>query len=320
MYKITLEVKDYATLNIYTNFESIKSKLTEFNSSILRTIPITNVTCIEDSESNVNYSDSIIINDNDKKTMYYDKECNVSILNVKESEIRFPDIVYICLSMFSKILAREGKYLIHSSSLTYPSNDGFVLVGDANAGKTSLAYELMSKHNCKLISNDHSIIGIENGKPMILGGTKELQMRVGAIELYFNDLYNKINIKTNDKWNKKISINEFINPNLILNKENDKVLLKNVFSISTTKLGEPFVRQKDEIDEFLFLYESMSKIIKGTYNYIVGFDYPMPSMEDEKNLTELSKLCKTIVENSNVYEAKGSINGLAKVLVKKNER
>ena len=158
---------------------------------------------------------------------------------------------------------------------------------------------------------------MENGKPMILGGTKEIQMRLGAIELYFPELYKKINMTADDKWNKKIVVNEHIDPSLILEPSNDKAPLTNVFSISTAGTGESFIRQKDRIDEFLFMYESMSKIVKGTYNYITGFDYPMPSMEDEQTLFQLSNLCKTITEECEVSEAKGSVSGLAKVLVKK---
>ena len=111
IYEIKLKIKDYAELSIYTNSEKLKSKLTEANSSIMRTIPITSVTSSLVPVSNVNYSDAIIINDGDKKSMHYDKEYNVSILTANENEIRFPDIVYIALSMFSKILARHEKYL-----------------------------------------------------------------------------------------------------------------------------------------------------------------------------------------------------------------
>ena len=117
IYEIKLKIKDYAELSIYTNSEKLKSKLTEANSSIMRTIPITSVTSSLVPVSNVNYSDAIIINDGDKKSMHYDKEYNVSILTANENEIRFPDIVYIALSMFSKILARNEKYLLHSSSV-----------------------------------------------------------------------------------------------------------------------------------------------------------------------------------------------------------
>ena len=120
--------------------------------------------------------------------------------------------------------------------------------------------------------------------------------------------------------NKKIVINDIIDYTLILDNNNDKVRLSDVFNINTTNIGDSFIRQKAKIDEFLFLYESMSRIIKGTYNYITGFDYPMPSMEDEKTLYELSNLCKAIVEECNVFEAKGSINGLAKELVRKYEK
>lgn len=320
-YEIKLKIKDYAVLNIYISSKKLKDKLIEAKSSIKRTIPITDATYSKVSQNDICYLDSIIINENNNKNMYYDKEYNVAILDVKEDELRFTDLVYISLSIFSKILARTQKYLLHSSSLMHPSNNGFVLVGDANTGKTSLGYELISKYQCKLISNDHSIIGIENGKPMILGGTKEIQMRLGAIELYFPELYQKINnMNCDDKWNKKLVVNDIIDPTLILDSNNDKATMADVFSINTASLGDTFIRKKDKVDEFLFLYESMARIVKGTYNYIVGFDYPMPSMEDEKTLYELSNLCKIMVEECSVSEAKGSIKGLAKELVRKYEK
>lgn len=320
LYEIKLNIKDYACLNIYTTSKEIKDKLVSAKSSIKRTIPITNVTATEIDNNNIQYFDSIVISNTKNKGMYYDIGCNVTVLNISENELRFPDLIYISLAMFSRILARQQKFLLHSSSLLYDSNNSFALVGDANAGKTSLAYQLMSRHNCKLISNDHSIIGVENGIAMILGGTKEIQMRLGAIELYFPELYKKIDVIYDDKWNKKIVVNDFIDTNLILGPEIDKAPLTNVFSISTTNSSESFVRKKDKIDEFLFLYESMSRILKGTYNYITGFDYPMPSMETEKTLNDLSELCKIIVEQCNVSEAKGSIKELPKVLLKKYEK
>lgn len=318
IFEIKLNIKEYATIRVYTSSEKIKDKLIDEKSSIRRTIPITNATSSSVEESSICYFDSIIITDINKKQMHYDKDYNVSILNISENEIRFPDLIYISLAMFSNVLSRQQKYLLHSSSLLHPSNTGFVLVGDANAGKTSLAYELMSKHNCKLISNDHSVIGFENGKAMILGGTKEIQMRLGAIELYFPELYEQINMESDDKWNKKIIVNDYVNQDLILSNASDNAELTNVFSISTSKSGKSFLRKKDDVDQFLFLYESMSKIIKGTYNYITGFDYPMPSMETEKNLLELSDLCKIITKQCDVCEAKGSIDELANVLVKKH--
>ena len=319
-YEVKLNIKDYASLLVYTSSEKIKDKLVSLNSSIRHTIPITNASFTMVDKEKICYSNSIIINDSDIPKMYYDKESNVAILNISEQLLRFPDLIYISLTMFSKILADNNKFLLHSSSLMHQSKNGFVLVGDANAGKTSLAFELMSKFNCKLISNDHSILGIENDEVKILGGTKDIQMRLGAIQKFFPDLYQRINIKSDDVWNKKLIVNDFIDANMILQEDNDVAPLKDVYSINTADYGESFIRRKQTIDEFLYLYESMAKIIKGTYNYITGFDYPMPSIETEENLNKLSALCKKIVEQGTVSEAKGSINGLARELVKKYER
>lgn len=320
IYEIKLNIKKYATLNIYTTSEKLKDKLIDIKSSIKRTIPITDASWESVDKNSINFYDSIIINESCNKNMTYDKENNLAIINIVNGAIRFPDLVYISLSMFSKILARQQKYLLHSSSLVHPSNNGFVLVGEANAGKTSLGFELMTEHNCKLISNDHSIIGVEDGIPKILGGTKEIQMRLGAIELYFPELYKNIDIECEDKWNKKLVVNDIVDTSLILNNTNDEAVLSDVFSINTSNSGNTFIREKDNIDQFLYLYESMSRIIKGTYNYITGFDFPMPSVEDEKTLYELRNLCKTIVENANVYDSKGTVKGLAKELVRKYEK
>lgn len=320
IYEIKLNIKNYATLNIYTTSENIKNKLVDVKSPIKRTIPVTNASWRMVDKKDIYFYDAIVINESCDESMSYDMQNNVALLNIINDNIRFPDLVYIALSMFSKILARQQKYLLHSSSLISPSKNGFVLVGEANAGKTSLGFELMTNHNCRLISNDHSVIGIEDGVPKILGGTKEIQMRLGAIELYFPELYKNINIECEDKWNKKIVVNDIIDSSLILNDTNDNAVLSDVFSINTSNLGNTFIRQKDEIDQFLYLYESMSRIIKGTYNYIIGFNYPMPSVEEEQTLYELSTVCKMIIENANVYDSKGTIKGLARELVKKYEK
>lgn len=317
IYEIKLNIKKYATLNIYTTSENIKNKLIDIKSSIKRTIPVTDASWKMVDKKDICFYDAIIINESSSKSMNYDIQNNVALLNIINDDIRFPDLVYIALSMFSKVLARQQKYLLHSSALVHPSNNGFVLVGEANVGKTSLGFELMTNHNCKLISNDHSVIGVEDGMPKILGGTKEIQMRLGAIELYFPELYKNINIECEDKWNKKIVVNDIIDSSLILNDKNDNAVLSDILSINTSNSGNTFIRQKEEIDQFLYLYESMSRIIKGTYNYITGFDYPMPSVEEEKTLYELSTLCKMIVENANVYDSKGTVKELARQLVKK---
>ena len=107
VYEIKLKIKNYAELTIYTSMNGLKDKFLDDKSPIKRTIPITDVTYSIINKCNISYIDAIIINDDLVKEMFYDKDYNVAVLNVKEDEIRFFDLIYISLSMFSKILGRR---------------------------------------------------------------------------------------------------------------------------------------------------------------------------------------------------------------------
>ena len=259
----------------------------------------------------------MIINENVVKYMEYDKISNVATLYAPKDSIRFPDLIYIILPMFSKVLEQDSKYLIHSSAIKYDDNHSFVLVGDANAGKTSLAYELISKHGYKLVSNDHSIVGLEDGFFKLYGGTKEIQMRLGAIKMYFPELYEKIGIEDSNIWPRKIVVNNYIDEGFISQPDTDYSNLTDIYSISTYSTGNTFLNRKEPIDELLFIYESLSRISKATYNYITGFNYPMPSIESDASLQSLANNCCLMAGQCCVYEGKGTLEGLAKELVKK---
>ncbi len=323
MYRINLKIYNMASINLYTTFENIKNIFSDYNCSIKRTIPISSISISSIENQAISYEkDSIIIEKFDKKHMKYDREKNIAFIFAKEEEIRFLDLVYIILPMFSNVLQRENKYLIHSSALKYNDDSSILLVGNANSGKTSLAYELIDKYDFKLISNDHSIIGIEDNRIKIYAGTKEIQMRVGAIKLYFPELYKKVlsenlvNI-SKDIWDQKIIINKYLNSDNISSYENDYSTVTDMYSLDICNDGNTYIRKKEPIDQLLFIYENISRIIKGTYNYITGFNYPMPSIENEEILQKLANNCKLMMENCNIYEGKGDIDAFSKKLVKK---
>lgn len=312
IYEIELKIKDYAKLKIYTTYESIKNKIEESRSPLKRTIPITKVKVDKIGNFPTDLTDSIIVIPSDKPSMIYDGSTNCSTIFSNELNIRFPDLIYICLSMFSNILSRENKYLLHSSSLIDKNGKGIILVGESNAGKTTLAYELMVNNNYKLIANDHSVIGLNNNVPYIYGGTKDIQMRLGSLMKYYPDLSKKYINDNINIWQKKIVINDIVNLPNVLSETEDICPIENIYSISTMSEGNGFIRKKDRIDEFLFLYESFSKIIKGTYNYITGLNYPMPSMENMENLKNLANLCNIMADTCSTYDAKGSTSYLCR--------
>ena len=107
IYEVKLNIKKYATLNIYTTSENIKNKLIDIKSSIKRTIPVTDASWKIVDKKDICFYDAIIINESSSKSMNYDIQNNVALLNIINDDIRFPDLVYIALSMFSKVLARQ---------------------------------------------------------------------------------------------------------------------------------------------------------------------------------------------------------------------
>jgi len=265
-------------------------------------------------------NDSIIIFDSTLHNLEYDKNNNTSCVYSKEEKIRIPDITYIALIMFSKILQEKDKYLIHSSVVKYNYNDALMIVGDANAGKTSMAFKLIKDYNCKLISNDHAIIGLEDNKIKVYAGTKEIQMRLGALKMYFPDLCKKINDNSENIWERKLVVNDYVDNSYFTTTEEDYSTLTDIFNISVYKNGDTFLRRKEDIDQLLFLYNNLSRHIKGTYNLIAGFNYPMPSIETQESLRNLADNCKIMSENCNIYEGKGTLDELSKTMIKKYVR
>lgn len=101
---------------------------------------------------------------------------------------------------------------------------------------------------------------------------------------------------------------------------NDKTIVSDIYQVDLCEGGNCFLKTKDYIDQRLFMYEHLSKQLKGTYNLITGYDYPMPSVETPEKLKILNNQIKDYLENVNVHMCKGSINELSKAVVKKLEK
>ena len=323
MKKITLSISNYSKLIIFTNLESVVCKFKNSPKSITKTIPITEIS-IEDvcdiNEEETKTNTIFLLKDFTKK-MFFDKENNYAYMLTEEEKMRFNDLVYVVLSMFTNDLVRKSKYLLHSSSLAYDDDKSIILIGDGGAGKTSIAYKLIKDYNYKLISNDHTLLTVKDGSLKSLLGTKEIEMRYGVIRSDFKELEESLpTCDNNDLWKRKVIINDLLNEeNFATNKTRH---VTDIFQINL--LGrdseESFISTKNCVDQVLYLYEQLSKQIKSTYNLITGFDYPMPSFETEDNLLMLYNDIKIALNDTEVHMAKGSLDGISKRLVKLLEK
>ena len=321
MKKITLSISKYSKLVVLTDLESIIYKFKNNPSAITKTIPIREISIEDYCDSNNYKNNAIFLLKDSKKQMFFDKENNYAYMTTEESDMRFPDLVYVLLAMFTNDLVRKSKYLLHSSSLEYDEDKSILLIGDGGAGKTSLAYKLIKDYGYKLISNDHTLLTVKDGLFTSLLGTKDVEMRYGVIKNSFKEIEDGLpSYDEKDLWKKKIIVNDFLTEeNFATDKERH---VTDVFQINLlgSNVGDNFVSTKNYVDQMLYLYEQLSKQIKGTYNLITGFGYPIPSFETEENLLALYNDIKIALENTEVHMAKGSLDELPKRLVKTLEK
>lgn len=312
MNQINLHINHHV-VTLYTNIDSVKDCFQNQPQKITKTIPITEITIIETDHIKED-KNFLYLADAENKWMRFNKEKNIAWLSCPKESLRIPDLVYILLGMFSNLLKEENQYLVHSSVLKYDQEHSMMLIGEANSGKTSLAYNLIRNHHCNLISNDHAIVGFEDNHIKTYGGTKELELRGGIIKALFPELKKYLKENQDDLWDQKIIVNDFLQEEGH-HYENESIIT-DIFQISTVDKAATFIRKKDKIDQLLYLYEQFSKNIKNGYGLITGFGYPLPSVETEDSMQYLYKSINQSLPNTEVHLAKGNIDDLAKEMVK----
>lgn len=318
MYKLVLNIHNYSKINIYTDNFEIANEFIKNKYKIMKTIPITDIKLIE-NEYNPNEKNSMYIITNQINDINYDIKNNLMIVNVNNTKIRILDFIYMILEMFVNDLSNINKYLIHSSCLKYDNDKSILLVGDANSGKSTLAYNLMSKYNMQLISNDHTLIGLDNERLTSFAGTKPLELRYGVIKRYFPEFKELISgCKEEELWKKKIIVNDHVDESKI--STSDITWISDIYQMDLCENALSFIKTKDYIDQRLFLYEHLSKQLKGTYNLITGYDYPMPSVETYEKMKELNSQIIEYLKETNVHMCKGSIDDISESMVRKLER
>src|SRR5574344_1475514 len=198
MEKFLISINGLSSIVLYTNIDSIINKLLYKSESLTKTIPANVIYCgdVSDICEKENY---IMISEFDKKIINVDKKQNTAHLFSPKNEFFFPDFVYLAIGMFANDLQRKGFYFIQSSVVKYDDKHSIMLIGDPNAGKTSMAYNLMRNHGFKLISNDNVLVSVENDKLKTHCGTKMVQMRYGGIKLYFPEILQYVRVDENDK-------------------------------------------------------------------------------------------------------------------------
>lgn len=208
--------------------------------------------------------------------------------------------------LFEKLLRQDGKFLIHSSAVQ-STNNNFIFIGQAGAGKTSLMLELVLKRGFKFIANNKTIISqLKNGNSRIDGGTKGISIRP-----HMFDAYNWKKITNNSvelKYGRKIFL---INKKMIAAKRNIKPVIIVFLALNS---GEKIFKRLTNDEAFIKLYPALLNL---TDREVVLFNWTLPAPIDygghiEKTLAQ--KAVHQIISQGNTFLMIGSLDYMSKCI------
>lgn len=317
MEKLVIKINDLSKISLYTDIKSIITKLLNDISSLTKTVPAEVEYCGEAHEISENENYITILSFN-KKMIDVNKEKNIANLFSPQDNFFFPDFIYLLIGMFANDLQKKDYYFVQSSVVKYDDEHSIMLLGDPNAGKTTMAYSLMKNYGYSLISNDNVLVHMSDGNLKTSCGTKSVQMRYGGIKLYFPEILPYVKLEDEDKnrneWDIKVYIDEYLK-NQGFHFSDDSIVT-DIFNITTFKNGDTFIRSRERIDEILLMYEHLTKQIRSSRYALTGFDFPLPSFESEKYLQNRYEISKQICESTNIYDARGTVDTLTRRLKK----
>ena len=308
MKKFVLEIKGLSKLYIYTDIEKIITKF-ERSENITKTIPCV-IKYLGDFSNIIEDRNYISIINHNNNIVKIDKEKNTALILTLKDKFFFPDLIYLAIGMFANDLQQSNYYFVQSSVVKYDQDHSIMLLGDPNSGKTSMAYSLMKEYGYSLVANDNVLI---NDNKTICG-TKNMQMRYGAMKLYFKEILPYIDpslINQNkDDWDIKIFVDDYLRKNGFM--QSNSSIITDIYNISTYENGNSFIRMRDDVDKTLIIYEHITKQIRSNRYVLLSMGYPIPSFENEDYMIKRYASAKRIADNVNLYDAKGTIKSLTR--------
>lgn len=294
-----------------TNSKKIANYFLTNKEQIPETIPGINIKRLNEDFFDENKPYLKYLDNNIKKT-YIDPIINQIIVSCPENELYLPDLIYLLLSQFSKELNKQNKYLIHSA-VVEKNGKALIISGNPGSGKTTLALQFCMKHNYNFVSNDRSILGMENGEIKVFEGTMQTHVRLGVIHKYFPQLIPKIDKeKMNHPWENKIYINpEFENLGIKTTKnvKIDKLVYVQTYPV---KNELTHIKKLPEDVAILEALKTISEPIRAGKNAVLSTNEPFPSFDTNKLSHIRMNFVNNLVKNIKMYKAHGNIDEIIK--------
>ena len=204
----------------------------------------------------------------------------------------------------------EMKMCSCHSACVEKNGKAILIIGEAGAGKTSLAVNLCNR-GYSLISNDMTLIGEENGNLYAYGGTKFINLRYLSVLQNMPFLDYLFKDKNKDSWLSKISV---MARDIGIDENYSSVLIDSIIFLRMNNNEELTVSSGDTWRNNFLLYQNTSSHIRGTAaTFIDKKGHPIgyiPSMETEETYKNRMEILKLINENSKYFYVSGCLNDI----------
>lgn len=258
---------------------------------------------------------------NNLKNTFYCDENNIYI-NYDKDSITDSSIIRIGLVLLEKALGEKKKLILHSACVSY-NDSAILLLGRSGSGKTSLALNLCDNYGYKLMSNDRTIIGInDENKICCFEGTKYFTLRYSSIFKNCPKYLRYFEDSTIDPWlNKKVvSLEQIgiaaesrvleVQKSFLLHIDNDQELLYNMSGNNLTNR--------------LFLNEFFQMGIRGMYSTFLDKDFNyigyMPSLDNEELYSFRVQMMNSLLQDDFLEYISGNLSDVSNYVFKKRKK
>lgn len=230
------------------------------------------------------------------------------VVNYPESELTESNILYLGATFLEKQFGEMGLCSCHSACVV-KDGEATLLVGEAGAGKTSIAINLCQNYGYSLLSNDMTLIGEDEGQVYACSGTRFINLRLLSVKSNMPFLLYLFKNDNKDLWTNKVSV---MANSIGIQEETSITPIKNVLFVHIDARDKFKVANGDSWRNNFLLYQNVSAHIRGTASTFVDKKgYPIgyiPSFETEDTYNKRIKLINAINANPNYYYVSGKLD------------
>lgn len=230
------------------------------------------------------------------------------IVNYPGSELTESNLLYLGFSFLEKQFGEMGVCSCHSACIV-KNGEATLLIGEAGAGKTSLAINLCQQYGYSLLSNDMTLIGEDDGCIYACGGTKFVNLRLLSVKSNMPSLLYLFQNDNKDLWTNKVSV---MASSIGIEEEYTITPIKNILFVHIDARDKFKVANGDSWRNNFLLYQNVSAHIRGTASTFVNKKgYPIgyiPSFETEDTYNRRMNLINSINVNPNYHYVSGALD------------